>query len=151
MRGWISHYWSNTSHKFWVAFFMLRICARLTWRAVFHDLSKYSPAEARGFASAIGRLHGTTYGSDEYKELLKELEPTIQLHYKRNSHHPEHYPEGIDGMDMCDFVEMYCDWKAATRKHADGCIMQSIDRNTVRFEMPVMMKNVLSNTAKREK
>lgn len=94
-------------------------------------------------------LRGLTYGSPEYKAELDKMRPTIDLHYKRNSHHPEHYANGIDGMCLLDLVEMLCDWRAATQRHADGDLRKSLVINQERFKMSPQLVSILKNTAVR--
>lgn len=91
-------------------------------RGLLHDRSKLVPPEKEAFDEMAGVIGGLTYGSEEYKAHLAKLKPALEHHYAHNSHHPEHYPNGIDGMSLLDLVEMFCDWKAATERHADGCL-----------------------------
>lgn len=49
-----------------------------------------------------------------------------------NTHHPEHW-HGIKNMSPLDLIEMLCDWKAATRRHATGDLLKSIRINAERF------------------
>lgn len=104
------------------------------WKAIKHDLSKYSKDEASAFTKA-GRLKNLTYGSDEYKLQIRELlGPALDHHYEHNAHHPEHYKRlGIDGMDLLTEIEMLVDWRAATLRHKDGNIGRSIIINQERF------------------
>lgn len=139
------HHWGTTVHKFHVARFMLWFAARLVWRAMVHDLSKYGREESDGFVRVIHKLRGTTYGSEEYKTLLKEIKPAIDAHYRKNSHHPEHYANGAKGMDLADVVEMFCDWRAAVLRHADGDIHKSIETNKKRFELGDVLPEVMHN------
>ena len=78
-------------------------------------------------------LKQLTYGSDEYKAVLDGMRPALKHHYNKNSHHPEHYRDGISGMTIVDLVEMFCDWCAATERHEDGNIDRSIIQNMERF------------------
>ena len=81
-----------------------------------HDASKLVSPEKDGFDKYTPMLAKMEYGSDEYKKCLKELQhPYLDYHYANNSHHPEHYKNGINGMNLFDVIEMYCDWKAAVR------------------------------------
>lgn len=139
------HYFGTTKHKFWVSYYLFRFCMCLFWRMITHDLSKYLPSEAKGFIKVIHRLKHLTYGSDEYKESLKSIKPSIDLHYKRNYHHPEHYGAGVTGMNLIDIVEMWCDWKAAVRRHKDGDITKSIKNNEERFLMDKQLTTILYN------
>lgn len=123
----------------------------LTERGEVHDESKLGPEEKPYFDKYTQRLKGLTYGSKEYKDNLKQLKPAIEHHNKNNSHHPEHYVNGIKGFDLLDLVEMFCDWKAATERHEDGCLMRSIEHNKERFDISDQLSAIPINTAKRLK
>jgi hypothetical protein len=119
------------------------VLENLTVRARVHDASKLEPPEKEGFDEVTGALRGLTYGSDEYKAQLKKLAPILEHHYAHNSHHPEHFENGVDGMSLLDLIEMFCDWKAATERHADGSISRSIELNASRFKLTDQLKSVL--------
>lgn len=55
---------------------------------------------------------------------------------------------GINGMNLIDLIEMICDWKAASERHADGDIFKSIEINSKRFNITPQLKQILLNTAK---
>lgn len=114
-----------------------------------HDLSKLASPEKEAYDLLTPRLAGLTYGSDEYRASLREMKPAIQHHYENNSHHPEHYPDGVSGFDLLDLVEMLCDWKAASMRHADGDILKSIEHNIGRFELEPQLASILKNTITR--
>ena len=119
-------------------------------RADRHDQSKLRPPELRDFVKYTSRLKAMTFGSDEYKQCLEEMRPTLEHHYAANkSHHPQGWENGIEDMDLLDMVEMIIDWKAATLRHADGDLMKSIDVNAPRFEMSPQLVRIFKNTAKR--
>jgi hypothetical protein len=69
--------------------------------------------------------------------------------YQKNSHHPEHYENGVNGFDLFDLMEMFFDWKAAGERHADGNIYKSIEINKDRFKLSEQTVNIFTNTAKR--
>ena len=119
---------------------------KLEERGFAHDQSKLQSPEKEGFDEVTGVLKGLTYGSEEYKAQLVKLKPILDHHYAKNSHHPEHYPNGIDGMSLLDVIEMFCDWKAATQRHADGNLKKSIEINKSRFKMTEQMAQVFENT-----
>jgi hypothetical protein len=144
--NWVTHYLATIKHKAWVAYFMVGFAFDLIWRAVIHDWSKFTPAESSGFAAVINELHGTTYNSPEYHVLLKRLEETLKLHYSRNSHHPQYFEGGINGMNLLDLLELYCDWMAAGKRHRDGCMLRSIRENTTRFSMSSQLVDIFNNT-----
>jgi hypothetical protein len=135
-----------------------------------HDRSKLESPEREVFAEYTAKLKGTTYDSPEYRAFLAEMKPALDHHYARNSHHPEHFTgsaciqcgnsesepctcggprtsvAGIRGMSLLDLVEMLCDWKAATLRHADGDIRTSIEINQKRFGYSDELKQIFLNT-----
>lgn len=121
---------------------------RLTQRGIDHDASKLVSPELEYFAQHTKSLASTSYDSEEYKQHLEALKPALDHHYSQNSHHPEHYPNGISDMTLIDIVEMICDWKASTLRTSDGNLLKSIERNTERFQIDDQLKQILINTAK---
>jgi len=120
----------------------------LVERAIVHDESKLESPEKEIFDVYTPKLRDSTYGSDEYKETLQKMGKGLKHHYKNNSHHPEFYDEGIDGMTLVDVVEMFMDWVAACERHNTGNIYESIEINVVRFGLSDQLKSILINTAK---
>jgi hypothetical protein len=126
----------------------LNACVReLLTRAERHDQSKMQELERELFDELTPLLRGSTYGSDEYKGFLKRLEKPLAHHYANNRHHPEHFPDGIGGMNLIDLLEMICDWKSSGLRHADGDIFKSIEINQKRFGYSDELKRLLVNTA----
>ena len=124
------------------------VIKQLVMRGVQHDHSKLEDEELPIFVKYTPKLRDTTYGSDEYKTFLKEMKPALDHHYAENRHHPEHFENGIDDMNLIDIIEMLCDWWAATRRHADGDIHKSININTGRFSLFPQLAKILENTVK---
>lgn len=85
------------------------------------------------------------YGTPEYEKVKQIAMPAILLHYERNSHHPEFYDNGINGMDLLDLVEMKCDWIAAGRRNKDSSMENSIKFNKERFKISDQLCKILSN------
>lgn len=128
---------------------LLALCRGELWiRSKEHDQSKLQTPEKEAFGEATPRLKACTYGSDEYKGFLAQLKPALDHHYAHNSHHPEHWPNGINGMSLLDVLEMLCDWKAAGERHADGSMARSLQLNKGRFNISDQLHQVLENTAK---
>lgn len=113
-----------------------------------HDASKLVPPEKEAFDKYTPILKDMVYGSDEYKEALMGIGEAIEHHYKNNSHHPEHFDNGINGMTLLDLIEMFCDWKAASEKTKNGDIIHSIQINKDRFNMSQQLVNIFNNTIK---
>ncbi len=123
---------------------------RLMNRGMEHDESKLSPQEAELFAIVTPRLRGLTFGTPEYEESKKDLGKALVHHYAHNRHHPEHFPNGVNDMTLVDIVEMFCDWKASSERHADGNLLKSIRHNSSpeKFNICPQLQQILENTAK---
>lgn len=128
---------------------LTKASTELIRRANIHDNSKLSTPEKELFDEFTPKLANTTYGSEEYKSFLRQLKVALDHHYKNNSHHPEHYDDGVDDFDVFDLIEMFFDWKAATERHNDGDILKSIDINQTRFKISDQICNIFRNTANR--
>jgi hypothetical protein len=131
-----------------VAESMHNIASRIRVRAAQHDRSKFSAIEAGIYEHVVPKLKTLEYGSDAYKETIKELGPALAHHYENNSHHPEHYPDGINDMDLLDLMEMLCDWKAAASRPG-GDISKSLVINKKRFGIDDQLYKIIDNTARR--
>ena len=130
--------------------YLLEFQTELYRRGQSHDESKLDPASELFFFEKYAPLLKTSkYGSNEYKQFLKELAPALEAHYRRNRHHPEHFENGLAGMDLIDLCEMFCDWIAAGEQHVDGGnIFRSIEINQERFGYSDEVKSILINTAR---
>lgn len=132
-----------------VQLFIGKVIRRLLDRADEHDFTKLLPPEKETFDRMTPRLSSVSYGSDEYRAMLKEIRPALDHHNRYNSHHPEFYENGIGDMDLVDLVEMFCDWKAASMRHADGDLRKSLSINAERFGIDEQLCSILANTIKR--
>ncbi len=128
---------------------LLFAAEELLRRAAMHDSSKLVEPEKSVFDEYTPKLRGSTYGSETYTQFLSEMSGALKHHYGVNTHHPEHYENGVAGMDLFDLIEMFFDWQAASERHADGNIMDSIRINTSRFGLEPQLVSILENTAKR--
>lgn len=122
--------------------------AEMLRRGRVHDASKFDPAEKWAFDHAIPALRGVPYGSPAFQEVVAQVQPGLDHHYARNSHHPEHYgAAGVAGMDLFDVVEMLCDWIAAARRHpSDGV---KLAHNVEQFAITPQLAAILANTLAR--
>lgn len=133
-------------HKAEVNKLLLLFATEIMRRAVVHDDTKLEEPEKSLFDKYTPLLAGLTYGSPEYKAMLEKLDPALQHHYARSTHHPEHFPNGIAGMDLADLVEMFMDWVASSRRQHNGNIRQSIVKSQDRFKFPDELKTIFINT-----
>jgi len=128
---------------------LINIAVReLLYRAEIHDVSKLGDLERKTFVEFTPKLKASTYGSDEYRGFLQEMKPALDNHYACNRHHPEHFTDGVDGMNLIDLLEMILDWRAATMRHANGDLHRSIEINTERFKLSPQLVQILKNTVR---
>lgn len=125
---------------------LLFFAVHLMERGINHDDSKLHPPEKELFDEYAQKLKDIVYGSDQYKQNLKELGVALTHHYAKNRHHPEHFRNGINGMTLIDLVEMFCDWRAVTKVIKEGDLLKSIEKNAIRFEIGDQLEEVLINT-----
>jgi hypothetical protein len=118
-------------------------------RANQHDNSKYEDAEFIPYSEVIDEFEKYPYGSKERDALYESIKPAAEHHHKRNRHHPEYHPDGIDGMNLVDLIEMLVDWKSATQNHPDnpGNLRNSIALATKKYNISPQLARILYNTA----
>lgn len=146
-----------------VRVYLSRAVRSLLARADNHDASKLVEPEKSAFDVATPKLAALEYGTDEYKQSLADLGAALEHHYAVNSHHPEHYQDGIRGMTLLDLVEMLVDWKAASERMRkpmpaapgrpeaptyDNDFGRSIALNQERFGYGDELRSILENTAR---
>lgn len=116
-------------------------------RARDHDRSKLEEPEKSAFDSVSHRLANLTYGSEGYEQARSELGEALKHHYSCNRHHPEHFgDDGICGMNLFDLAEMVVDWIAASERHKDGNINNSVKVSRKRFGFGDELEKIIRNT-----
>jgi len=134
-------------HRRHVSNFMSEAIISLTERAHKHDASKLQEPEKSMYdefkprISAVEKEYG--YGSPQYEQVVKDMGETLKVHFRNNSHHPEHYINGIDGMSLLDLLEALCDWQAAASKSGQAV---NIEANAKRFKMSPQLAQIFKNT-----
>ena len=88
------------------------------------------------------------YGSKEYFEKMKRNKEVFQMHYANNRHHPEHFKNGIEDMNLIDIIEMLCDWLSYKEGNLSYHEAQEIIYNQAkRFGFGDEIINLMINTA----
>jgi hypothetical protein len=134
-------------HNFSVTTGMQRVADELCHKGQHHDKDKLLPEILDDFYPASEKFSGAKYGSEEYRKALSELSPVLSEHYRKNSHHPEHYSNGINGMSLLDLIEMLVDWKSACSAYGDS-FETSMEVAKLRFGIGDQLFDILNNTAK---
>lgn len=137
---------SYSRHRDFVRLALLGVIQDIERRSLVHDASKMLDDEFSGFAriNAIARVN--KFGTEEYTASMKQERATIDLHFSRNSHHPERpklmgdaaeterglpddatYWHARDSarMTFLDVIEMVCDWWGARKGYGDSRTWQA--------------------------
>lgn len=114
-----------------------------------HDASKLVEPEAESFARIEVERTGVVYGTPEYTAMMASVQPAIDHHYANNDHHPEHFPNGINDMNLMQITEMLCDWKAASMRGQQRPFLEGMTNvSKERFGIDDQLFAVLVNTVK---
>lgn len=105
-------------------------------RAESHDKSLGESPERELFERGYEVLENAEEGTGLYFDATQLISAGMEHHFLRNSHHPEHYPNGIYGMDLVDVVEMFCVWLAA----------DEVEDQSISYDLGLELALVLSNT-----
>jgi len=134
-------------HKARVVQILTLFVVELLKRANEHDSTKLESPEREKFEANTEKLNAMTFGTPEYEQQKVEaLGDALAHHYARNRHHPEHFENGIDDMNLIDLVEFLADCKAASERHNDGNIMKSIEELAEKKGISAQLKKILKNT-----
>lgn len=136
--------WVILEHKRLVAQYLQKATTALFQRAVEHDYSKFAAEEFEPFAANQESFATIPYGTEEYRAALRRVKPAIQHHYAANRHHPEHWANGVNDMDLLDVVEMVCDWIAASQRvPGDTLKLESLQE---RFKIEPQLLGIIEHT-----
>ena len=127
---------------------LTQACKILLDRGLVHDASKLLTPEKELFDLLTPKLKEVEYDSPEYKTFLEALAPALDHHYAKNAHHPEHYEDGVTGMNLFDVIEMFFDWKASSERQNNGNIMKSIAKQQKKYELSDQLTSIFKNTSK---
>lgn len=120
--------------------------AGLAMRASRHDHSKLQAEEKPVYDRVRPLLDAAEYGSEDYHAATDQLGPAFEHHTKVNPHHPEHYDNGVDGMNLLDVVEMLCDWHGAAQRRPGGHVREGLEYNIQKYGIDPQLAQILRNT-----
>jgi hypothetical protein len=138
----------TTAHIERVFQLMRQFATEIKIRGYSHDKSKFDPIEAgplQEMQNLIDKEGPAPYGTDEYRRRTALLGPMLEHHYANNSHHPEHFDNGVAGMTLVDLVEMFCDWKAASERGQEDAM--NLSYSIEKYKIDPMLASILINTA----
>ena len=105
-------------------------------RAKIHDNSKISIEDELSALSRI--INDKSTLKDATKQLSQIKKDAIKLHWKHNTHHPEHFKSPTD-MSRLDVMEMCCDWHARSTQYGTNFLEYVQEQQKNRFKFPVWM------------
>jgi hypothetical protein len=135
-------------HKESIAIWLAKFCAELAYRNATHDNSKYSEEEFGIQAACVDDFEKYEFNSPEELKLREKLLPGTTIHRKRNRHHPEHFENGIDGMNLIDLLEMIGDWKSASERVKGDSLRKSVPILKEKYNISPQLLKIIENTLK---
>jgi hypothetical protein len=126
--------------------FMMKVVSELSNRLMIHDDSKMNEPELPIFMEFTHKLKDVEYNSPDYKKFLEDMKPALDHHYANNRHHPEHFKDGVNEMNLIDLLEMVADWQASVLRNSNGDVRKSIEINKERFGLSDQLVKILNNT-----
>lgn len=123
-----------------------KVIAELTRRSVCHDASKLLPDEKELLGRFGPLLDQCEFGTEAHECVAQQAADFFSLHYARNSHHPQHFANGIAGMDLFDLIEMMCDWIASSQRVNGTSVEVGLRYNITRFKIDEQLGSILRNT-----
>lgn len=95
-------------------------------------------AQCTDLIERLGEMAKYTLNPKDEQACLQAIELIRQ--------HKTHLESNVNGMNLIDVLELICDWKAASMRHHDGDVRESIRINTTRFGLSPQLVSILSNT-----
>lgn len=114
-------------HKESVRILLTTFIKELRERIESHDNSKFDKEEFKPFVSVWNKFKEVDYCSKEYYECLDSVKDAVARHHRLNRHHPKHFQNGVNGMNIIDVIEMIADWYAASKRYKT----QSFEQNLI--------------------
>lgn len=142
-----SHIKDTEQHIGWVRLWAQKFACELISNAAIHDQSKFEEPELSIYAKVRPLMAATEYGSPEYRVAGKKLGPAWQHHKENNPHHPSHWENGVNDMNLILIIEMLCDWKSASQRFPDQDFRQSLIYNIDRYNIDEQLGGMLIRTA----
>ena len=105
-------------------------------RAIVHDASKIeNKDEFRALTSIVNDKSCLKNASSQLSIFKQD---SIELHWKHNRHHPEHF-SNCEEMNRIDRMEMVCDWMARSIQYKSNLLEFVETRQAERFHFPELM------------
>lgn len=124
-------------------------------KGMIHDASKFSDIEKEHYINPVWELahENIEFGSEKYKELIKQMGIGWDHHVAFNDHHPEFFKtfavqtnnDPIRAMDLFALLEMLCDWNAAAKRKGNSPALP-FDNFQKKYNVDEQLMAILRNT-----
>ena len=137
------------NHKNNVKNIMDVIINELYERADNHDNSKVEEPELPMFIEFLSQIKNYKYGTKEYNDFVATNE-YCKHHFDVNNHHPEHFKNGVHGMNLINITEMFSDWISASIQRSNYSKRDEMVDNIIKlcekFKIDILLTQILINT-----
>lgn len=118
----------------------------LVYRGERHDLDKLQKPDKSGWDRVSPRLD-VEFGTPAYFDHLRNnLHGILERHYEVSDHHPEHFEQGVSGMNLLNLLEFLVDVADICKQHGTGDVLESLRISVLRFKIEPQLESVLINT-----
>lgn len=111
-----------------------------------HDLDKVEP-RVKSIWDKFSPHLKAVFGSLEYQQRKAELKPVLDDHYARTTHHPEHFENGVSGMNLMQLAEYLADNWERCQTLGDGDLRHSLEVNREPHRIDNQTMQILLHTA----
>lgn len=132
-------------HKETVAKRLRFLAEQLLERAEHHDDSKLKSPEL-DWLIEMDKEPRYAYDSKEYLDKKARWQKFFDHHYKHNSHHPEHFVSGVEGMNLTDICEYLIDISAYYAEMHPEEVFKLLNGQMNRFKLDEQLTQILKNT-----
>ena len=124
---------------------LLFLADELYKRAYHHDDSKLQLPEIKWLIE-MDKEPRYEYGTPEYFEKMKRWDKFFKHHYENNRHHPDHFANGIEGMNLADLCEYIVDIISYYEELHVNNALDTVNKQKERFGFDEQLTQILKNT-----
>ena len=124
---------------------LLFLADELYKRAYHHDDSKLQLPEIKWLIE-MDKEPRYEYGTPGYFEKMKCWDKFFKHHYENNRHHPDHFANGIEGMNLADLCEYIVDIISYYEELHVNNALDTVNKQKERFGFDEQLTQILKNT-----
>lgn len=124
---------------------LLFLADELYKRAYHHDDSKLQLPEIKWLIE-MDKEPRYEYGTPEYFEKMKRWDKFFKHHYENSRHHPDHFANGIEGMNLADLCEYIVDIISYYEELHVNNALDTVNKQKERFGFDEQLTQILKNT-----